>query len=95
MLEIAAASDEHSRGIGQVSQAISEMDKVTHQNASLVEEASAAAASLEEQAARLTEAVGTFRLTGTSAIKRVTPAVNPSVSLPKSNTVNTDNWETF
>ena len=95
MLEIAAASDEQSRGIVQVSQAISEMDKVTQQNASLVEEASAAAASLEEQAARLTEAVGTFRLTGTSAIRRVTPAVHPSVSLPKSNTVNTDNWETF
>lgn len=70
MLEIAAASDEQSRGIVQVSQAISEMDKVTQQNASLVEEASAAAASLEEQAACLTEAVGTFRLTGTSAIKR-------------------------
>ncbi|MDI8784593.1 methyl-accepting chemotaxis protein, partial [Salmonella enterica subsp. enterica serovar Kentucky] len=43
-------------GIVQVSQAISEMDKVTQQNASLVEEASAAAASLEEQAARLTHA---------------------------------------
>lgn len=45
MLDIAAASDEQSRGIVQVSQAISEMDKVTQQNASLVEEASAAAAS--------------------------------------------------
>jgi methyl-accepting chemotaxis protein-3 (ribose and galactose sensor receptor) len=64
MLEIAAASDEQSRGIVQVSQAISEMDKVTQQNASLVEEASAAAASLEEQGARLTEAVGAFRLNG-------------------------------
>lgn len=56
MLDIAAASDEQSRGIVQVSQAISEMDRVTQQNASLVEEASAAAASLEEQAARLTQA---------------------------------------
>ena len=47
----------------QVSQAISEMDKVTQQNASLVEEApSAAAVSLEEQAARLAEAVDVFRL---------------------------------
>lgn len=62
MQEIAAASDEQSRGITQVSQAISEMDKVTQQNASLVEEASAAAVSLEEQAARLTEAVDVFRL---------------------------------
>ncbi|HBC81021.1 MAG TPA: methyl-accepting chemotaxis protein, partial [Escherichia sp.] len=49
MQEIAAASDEQSRGIEQVSQAITEMDNVTQQNASLVEEASAAAASLEEQ----------------------------------------------
>lgn len=49
MLDIAAASDEQSRGIVQVSQAISEMDKVTQQNASLVEEASAAAASLEDR----------------------------------------------
>ncbi|EHD2970736.1 TPA: Tar ligand binding domain-containing protein [Escherichia coli] len=62
MQEIASASDEQSRGITQVSQAISEMDKVTQQNASLVEEASAAAVSLEEQAARLTEAVDVFRL---------------------------------
>lgn len=62
MQEIAAASDEQSRGITQVSQAISEMDKVTQQNASLVEEASTAAVSLEEQAARLTEAVDVFRL---------------------------------
>ncbi|MEY7899900.1 Tar ligand binding domain-containing protein [Escherichia coli] len=62
MQEIAAASDEQSRGITQVSQAISEIDKVTQQNASLVEEASAAALSLEEQAARLTEAVDVFRL---------------------------------
>ena len=43
------------------------MDKVTQQNASLVEEASAAAASLEEQGARLTEAVGAFRLNGAHA----------------------------
>ena len=95
MLEIAAASDEQSRGIVQVSQAISEMDKVTQQNASLVEEASAAAASLEEQAARLTEAVGTFRLQGASAIKRVAAVVNPVPSSPRSSAINTDNWETF
>ncbi|EBQ9881125.1 Tar ligand binding domain-containing protein [Salmonella enterica] len=67
MLDIAAASDEQSRGIVQVSQAISEMDRVTQQNASLVEEASAAAASLEEQAARLTQAVDAFHLQDTGA----------------------------
>ena len=68
MQEIAAASDEQSRGITQVSQAISEMDKVTQQNASLVEEASTAALSLEEQAARLTEAVDVFRLNKHSVV---------------------------
>ncbi|EDQ3449902.1 HAMP domain-containing protein [Salmonella enterica subsp. enterica serovar Larochelle] len=70
MLDIAAASDEQSRGIVQVSQAISEMDNVTQQNASLVEEASAAAASLEEQAARLTQAVDAFHLQDTGATMR-------------------------
>lgn len=70
MLDIAAASDEQSRGIVQVSQAISEMDRVTQQNASLVEEASTAAASLEEQAARLTQAVDAFRLHDTGATMR-------------------------
>ncbi|RDV00505.1 methyl-accepting chemotaxis protein [Trinickia dinghuensis] len=60
--EIAAASEEQSQGIEQVHQAVSQMDDVTQQNASLVEEAAAAAQSLEEQAAKLTEAVSVFRL---------------------------------
>ena len=96
MLEIAAASDEQSRGIVQVSQAISEMDKVTQQNASLVEEASAAAASLEEQGARLTEAVGAFRLSGAKPNRAVTAApVAQNVPLRPAATVSGDNWETF
>ena len=95
MLEIAAASDEQSRGIVQVSQAISEMDKVTQQNASLVEEASAAAASLEEQAARLTEAVGTFRLQGGPTSKRVPTTNTPVQPLTQPVTDHGDNWETF
>ncbi|EKB4614123.1 methyl-accepting chemotaxis protein Trg [Escherichia coli] len=77
MQEIAAASDEQSRGITQVSQAISEMDKVTQQNASLVEEASAAAVSLEEQAARLTEAVDVFRLNKQSVLAEPRGAGEP------------------
>jgi methyl-accepting chemotaxis protein-3 (ribose and galactose sensor receptor) len=95
MLEIAAASDEQSRGIVQVSQAISEMDKVTQQNASLVEEASAAA-SLEEQGARLTEAVGAFRLSGAKPGRAVTSApVAKNAPLRPAATVSGDNWETF
>jgi methyl-accepting chemotaxis protein-2 (aspartate sensor receptor) len=52
MGEIASASDEQSRGIDQVALAVSEMDRVTQQNASLVQESAAAAAALEEQASR-------------------------------------------
>jgi methyl-accepting chemotaxis protein len=65
--EIAAASEEQSQGIEQVHQAVSQMDDVTQQNASLVEEAAAAAHSLDEQAAKLTEAVSVFKLEGARA----------------------------
>jgi len=62
--EISAASEEQRRGIEQVNLAIGEMDQVTQQNAALVEEAAAAAGSLEEQARRLKAAVATFRVDG-------------------------------
>ncbi len=62
MSEIASASDEQSRGIDQVAIAVTEMDQVTQQNASLVEESATAAAALEEQARRLTQAVSVFRI---------------------------------
>ncbi|WP_347555302.1 methyl-accepting chemotaxis protein [Robbsia sp. KACC 23696] len=62
MNEIAAASSEQSNGIEQVNLAVSQMDEVTQQNAALVEEAAAAAASLDQQADRLRDTVGVFRL---------------------------------
>ena len=62
MQEITAASAEQSAGIEQVNQAVLQMDQVTQQNAALVEEAAAAAASLQDQAQTLTELVGVFRL---------------------------------
>jgi len=62
--EIAEASTEQSSGIEQVTQAVGQMDEVTQQNAALVEEAAAAAESLEEQAQALVRAVGVFRLKG-------------------------------
>ena len=62
MGEIASASDEQSKGIDQVGTAVTEMDRVTQQNASLVEESAAAAAALEEQASRLSQAVAVFRV---------------------------------
>jgi methyl-accepting chemotaxis protein len=62
--DITSASQEQTAGIEQINQAITQMDQVTQQNASLVEEAAAAAASLQEQAGKLAQAVGIFRLEG-------------------------------
>ena len=62
MAEISAASHEQTRGIEQVNQAITQMDRVTQQNAALVEEASAAAQSMRDQSGALVEAVAVFRL---------------------------------
>lgn len=73
MSEIAVASDEQSKGIEQVREAIVQMDSVTQQNAVLVEEASAAAASLSEQAGVLTETVGVFRLDTSSVMTTLLP----------------------
>jgi methyl-accepting chemotaxis protein-1 (serine sensor receptor) len=62
MGEIASASEEQSGGINEVARAVSQMDDVTQQNAALVEQASAAAQSLQEQAERLRTAVSVFQL---------------------------------
>jgi len=62
MSEIATASHEQSDGIGQVNQAITQMDSATQQNAALVEEAAAAAKSLQDQAANLARVVSVFKL---------------------------------
>ena len=59
--EIAHASTEQSQGIGQINQAVTQLDQMTQQNAALVEESMAAAESLRQQAQRLTEAVGVFK----------------------------------
>ncbi|MFC5430146.1 methyl-accepting chemotaxis protein [Paraburkholderia denitrificans] len=62
MGEISAASHEQHTGIEQVSQAVVQMDQVTQQNAALVEQASAAAQSLAEQAGGLRDAVSAFKV---------------------------------
>ncbi|SDK18044.1 Methyl-accepting chemotaxis protein (MCP) signalling domain-containing protein [Billgrantia gudaonensis] len=80
MDEISAASQEQSEGIEQVSQAVGQMDQVTQQNASLVQEASAAAASLEEQAGRLEQVVAVFRLSGGAS--SLPAAETPRTALP-------------
>jgi methyl-accepting chemotaxis protein len=74
--EIAAASQEQSVGIEQVNKAITQMDEVTQQNAALVEEAAAASRSMEEQARRLVETMGFFRV-GAAVARSATPAPAP------------------
>ncbi|MGO4376736.1 methyl-accepting chemotaxis protein [Pseudoduganella sp. RAF19] len=71
MGEIMAAGDEQSAGIDQINQAIAQMDQVTQQNAALVEEATAAAAAMQEQAGELDEMVSVFRVSSTDANRRV------------------------
>lgn len=100
MGEIASASDEQSKGIDQVALAVSEMDRVTQQNASLVEESAAAAAALEEQASRLTQAVSAFRLAAVPenpAQRRLQGRefVSAPTSKLQLSTGQDDNWETF
>ncbi|MBJ8924989.1 methyl-accepting chemotaxis protein [Citrobacter sp. FDAARGOS_156] len=98
MGEIASASDEQSRGIDQVGLAVAEMDRVTQQNASLVEESAAAAAALEEQASRLTQAVAVFRIQHDQQRARDVAAAKPvSTVQPRKAAVADagDNWETF
>ena len=102
MGEIASASDEQSRGIDQVALAVSEMDRVTQQNAALVQESAAAAAALEDQASRLKMAVSAFRLTAAptkSVSARSNPGTTASAAAPVSSRVPTagqeENWETF
>ncbi|MEJ5065381.1 methyl-accepting chemotaxis protein [Erwinia sp. MYb375] len=100
MGEIASASDEQSRGIDQVGTAVNEMDRVTQQNAALVEQSASAAASLEDQASRLTQAVAVFRISRQSSapsvlLKRPTltaTAKQPKLTAPSSSD---SHWETF
>ena len=76
MGEIASASREQSHGIGQVNQAVTQMDEVTQQNAALVEESAAASSSLQDQALQLEQAMALFRLerrAGATAAARTVP----------------------
>jgi methyl-accepting chemotaxis protein len=86
MGEITMATQEQSSGIDQINMAVSQMDTVTQQNAALVEEAAAAAASLEDQAARLAQVVSVFRLDeavarrATVSAPATRPAARPAIA---------------
>lgn len=103
MGEIASASDEQSRGIDQVGLAVTEMDRVTQQNASLVEESAAAAAALEDQASNLKQAVSVFNIGKefvAQAVNKTTAPKTLQLDAPlavarQSGSRSDDNWETF
>ena len=75
--EITAATSEQSAGIGQVSGAVNDLDRMTQQNAALVEESAAAAQSLKDQAQRLNTIVATFQLPGMNTLGDSFPAPAP------------------
>jgi methyl-accepting chemotaxis protein len=75
--EITAAAGEQSDGIGQVNVAVTQLDQMTQQNAALVEESAAAAESLKDQAARLTEVIKIFRIDSAQAYSA------PALAAPK------------
>ncbi|WP_035788356.1 MULTISPECIES: methyl-accepting chemotaxis protein [unclassified Janthinobacterium] len=80
MVEISLATQEQSSGIDQINIAISQMDQVTQQNSALVEEAAAAAESLQDQAVKLAHAVSVFKLDAAYAApaqRRISLAVAP------------------
>jgi methyl-accepting chemotaxis protein len=79
--EISNASQDQSSGIGQVNEAITQMDHATQQNAALVEQSAAAAQSLKDQAGRLAEAVAVFRLAGQQS-QRAIEAAKPNDGRP-------------
>ncbi|BAL97274.1 methyl-accepting chemotaxis protein [Rubrivivax gelatinosus] len=78
--EVMAAATEQSQGIGQVNTAIAGLDQMTQQNAALVEESTAAAESLREQADRLAALVATFRVPGSAGFSA--PAATPTKPAP-------------
>ena len=92
MKQIAAASEEQSKGISQVGVAITQMDGVTQQNASLVEQVSAAASALERQTEELQRSVQKFRL---SAQEPVAAPPSAPVRLKPAAASAADDWTNF
>jgi methyl-accepting chemotaxis protein len=110
MSEIAAASAEQSTGIEEVNGAVSQMDEMTQQNAALVEQAAAAAESLQDQASVMSQAVAVFKFDNAGSTHVHAPRLSqpraavPSAargkapaakSLPKPSKPKDDEWEEF
>ncbi|WP_109406791.1 methyl-accepting chemotaxis protein [Proteus faecis] len=106
MKEILSASEEQTRGITQISLAVNEMDKATQQNAAMVEQSTAASATLSEQASILDTIVNTFKVghEKVAPVKAILPTLSvksqdtETLKTPTTKTNNhetDDNWESF
>ncbi|PRY65315.1 methyl-accepting chemotaxis sensory transducer with TarH sensor [Vreelandella songnenensis] len=86
MQELALAAKEQESGIAQISTAIAQMDSATQENVSLVEATSTASASLEDEASRLEQLVGAFKLSHAeqAGLLRPATATKPASTLPRS-----------
>lgn len=87
MSEITAASQEQSSGLEQINQAITQMDEITQQNAALVEEAAAAAQSLQDQATDLSRAVSIFRINDQTLVATASHAQPPALAQPQASRI--------
>ncbi len=76
--EITASTSEQRDGIGQVNQAVTNLDQMTQQNAALVEESSAAATAMHDQARRLAEVVSVFNVGAGAAVRAAAPVRTPA-----------------
>jgi methyl-accepting chemotaxis protein len=101
MGEISAATREQTLGIEQVNAAIGQMDHVTQQNASLVEEAAAASETMRQQSAALADAVRVFKietaaLAGAPVRAKAAPQVRPAAPAKRLAVAKAESdWETF
>jgi uncharacterized phage infection (PIP) family protein YhgE len=108
--EITSATLEQSSGIGQVNQAVTQLDQMTQQNAALVEQSAAAAQSLKHQTDELTKAVAIFKVGRKEArqviataqttskqppSKAPKQAVKPATPARKPPSQTGDDWEEF
>jgi methyl-accepting chemotaxis protein len=108
--EISAATQEQNDGISQVHRAVTEMDQTTQQNAALVEQTAAAAATLRDQADKLEEVVSAFRINSSYAptaartvatvtplakAPRAKPAPKPAPQILKAAAASSNEWEEF
>jgi hypothetical protein len=80
MEEIATASQEQQAGIEHINQALVQMDDITQQNAALVEEAAAAADSMREQTAHLSNTVAVFKLAHDAGANGFSECMVPNVT---------------